>query len=95
MQVIGFHAGDRKADPFTWMFCGLMQFHLGIRIGALAKAESGYFNPDTMLQAIACGAAMTIDLTDKWDPWTVMTRDIDELRAEYGIAPNPARLTDA
>ena len=40
-----------------------------------------------MLKAIARGAAMNIDLTDDWDPWTVMDRDIDELRAEYNIAP--------
>jgi uncharacterized tellurite resistance protein B-like protein len=87
MQVIGFHAGYRKADPFTWMFFGLMQFHMGIRIGLLAKAESGHFNPRLMLKALARGAAMNIDLTDRWNPWDVMDRDIDELRAQYNIAP--------
>ncbi len=94
MQVIGFHAGYRRANPFTWMFFGLMQFHMAIRVGLLAKAESGHFNPQLMLKALARGAAMNIDLTDKWDPWNVMDRDIDELRAEYNIAPqdqaNPA-----
>ena len=63
-----------------------MQFHMGIRIGLLAKGETGHFNPQLMLKALARGAAMNIDLTDKWDPWTVMDRDIDELRAEYHIA---------
>ena len=87
MQVIGFHAGYRKANPFTWVFFGMMQFHMGIRVGLLAKGESGNFNPELMLEAIARGAAMNIDLTDSWDPWTVMDRDIDELRAEYNIAP--------
>ena len=87
MQVIGFHAGYRKANPFTWIFFGLMQFHMGIRVGLLAKSESGNFNPELMLKAIARGAGMNIDLTDSWDPWSVMDRDIDELRAEYGIAP--------
>ena len=52
-----------------------------------AKSETGHFNPELMLKAIARGAAMNIDLTDSWDPWTVMDRDIDELRTEYGIAP--------
>ena len=87
MQVIGFHAGYRRANPFTWMFFGLMQFHMAIRVGLLAKAESGHFNPQLMLNALARGAAMNVDLTDKWDPWDVMDRDIDELRAEYNIAP--------
>lgn len=87
LQVIGFHAGYRRANPFTWMFFGLMQFHMGIRIGPLAKGESGHFNPQLMLNALARGAAMNIDLTDKWDPWEVMDRDIDELRAEYNILP--------
>jgi hypothetical protein len=69
------------------MFFGLMQFHMAIRVGLLAKAESGHFNPQLMLKALARGAAMNIDLTDKWNPWEVMDRDIDELRAEYNIAP--------
>ena len=86
MQVVGFHAGFRNDNPFTWIFFGLMQFHMGVRVGLLAKGETGHFNPDLMLTAIARGAAMNIDLTDNWDPWTVMERDIDELRAEYGIA---------
>ena len=87
MQANGFHAGYRKENPFTWIFFGMMQFHMGVRVGLLAKAEKGNFNPELMLKAIARGAAMNIDLTDSWDPWTVMDRDIDELRAEYGIAP--------
>ena len=87
LQVIGFHAGYRKKDPFTWLFFGLMQFHMGIRVGVLAKAEKGYFDPELMLRAVARGAKMNIDLTEAWDPWTVMDRDIDELRTEYGIGP--------
>ena len=71
----------------TWVFFGMMQFHMGIRIGLLAKGATGHFNPELMLKAMARGAAMNIDLTDTWDPWTVMDRDIDELRAEYNIAP--------
>ena len=87
LEVTAFHAGFRKDHPFTWIFFGMMQFHLGVRVGALAKAETGHFDPERMLKAVARGAAMNIDLTDDWDPWTVMDRDIDELRAEYGIAP--------
>ena len=88
LQVVGFHAGYRKENPFTWIFFGLMQFHMGIRLGLLAKSESGNFNPRLMLSALARGAAMNIDLTDTWDPWELMDRDIDELRAEYNIGPN-------
>ena len=88
MQVIAFHAGYRRADPFTWIFFDMMQFHMGVRVGPLTKSETGHFDPDLMLKAIARGAAMNIDLTDGWDPWNVMDRDIDELRVEYGIAPH-------
>ena len=93
LQVIGFHAGYRKRHPFTWIFFGLMQFHMSIRVGLLAKASSGHFNPELMLRAIARGAAMNIDLTDKWDPWAVMDRDIDELRVEYGVPPKSSAPT--
>ena len=64
-----------------------MQFHMGIRITPLARGASGNLDPELLLTALARGSAMNIDLTESWDPWTVMDRDIDALRAEYNIAP--------
>lgn len=87
LQVLGFHAGFRKRHPFTFLLFGLMQFHMGIRVGPLARATTDNLEPELLLQALARGAAMNIDLTALWDPWGVMEHDIDELRRQYDIAP--------
>jgi len=87
LQVLGFHAGFRKRHPFTFLLFGLMQFHMGIRITPLTKGVTDNLEPELLLEALARGAAMNIDLTAMWDPWGVMDHDIDELRQQYDIAP--------
>lgn len=87
LQVLGFHAGFRKQDPFTFLFFGLMQFHMGIQMTPIAAGESQNFQPELMMKSLMRGSAMNIDLTDTWDPWSVMDHDIDELRAQYNILP--------
>jgi hypothetical protein len=44
------------------------------------------------VDALRRGAACKVDPTDSWDPWPVMDRPLEALRAEYGIPPLPAAV---
>jgi len=87
VQTAAFHAGYRKKDPFTFLFFVMMQFHLGVRITPIAEAATGYFDPDKVLRAVARGAAMNTDLTENWDPWSIMDKPLDVARRDLGIPP--------
>ena len=85
--VASFSAGHRVKDPFAFVVFVLLQFHLGLRMTPGAPAEIGYFDPARVLAAIDRGAAMSIDLTARWNYWPDLVKPIDEVRRRYGIAP--------
>jgi len=85
VQVAAFSAGHAKQDPFSFILFALIQFHLGIRLTPVAQPEHGVFDPAKVLPALQRGAAMTVDLTDNWQPLSVMERSVSELQQEYGI----------
>lgn len=85
VQAAAFHAGYRRKDPFAFVFFVLLQFHLGIRTTPAGPAHRGHFDVEKVLRAIERGAAMNLDLTEGWDPWTIMDRSLEEVRAEFGI----------
>jgi hypothetical protein len=85
MQIAAFTAGMKKADPFTFCFFPLLQFHLGVQIQPVVAPAAGNFEPEKFARAHARGARMQIDLTDGWDHWPSMTRPIDDVRRELGI----------
>jgi hypothetical protein len=89
MQVLASHAGCRREDkdPFSFLMFGLAQFHIGLRISPVVPGYRGSLDPGRVLRALQRGAACTIDPTDGWAPWPVMHRPLDELRAQYRIAP--------
>lgn len=89
MQVVAFHAGCRREekDPFAFLMFGIVQFHVGVRLTPATVGHRGNFEPERVLRALRRGIACTIDPTDGWDPWQVMQRPLDELRAEYHIEP--------
>lgn len=82
-----FHAGARRKDPYAFILFAMMQFHMGARLTPVAPAQTGMFEPHRQLLALRRGAACTIDPTEGWDYWPVIARPLDELRAEYRIAP--------
>lgn len=86
-QVAAFHAGARRKDAFTFIFFVMLQFHLGVRMTPVAPSQHGMFNPQNVLLALQRGAACKIDPTDGWDPWPLMDRPLEAVRAEYGIPP--------
>ena len=86
--MASFHAGPRRKEPFFFIFF-VLQFHLGVQMTPTAPSKHGNFDPHKVLVALQRGAACKIDPTDGWDPWPLMNRPLDELRAEYGIPPLP------
>lgn len=81
-------AYQRHGDGFALVFFVLCQFHLGVRMTPIAKAEVGCFDPWRALDAICRGAGMTRDLTDgTWDPWAHMAEDVEVLRSRYHLVP--------
>ncbi len=89
LQVLAFHSGARREekDPFSFLMFGIAEFHLGLAMSPVATGTRGAFDPAAVLRALQRGRACTIDPTENWDPWPVMNRPLDELRAEYGIPP--------
>lgn len=87
VQVACFSAGFQRRDPFLFVFFVLLQFHLGIRMTPITKAQTGFFDPELALIAIRRGAARTVDLNHGWDYWPVMREPVDLLRQRYNIVP--------
>jgi hypothetical protein len=88
-----FSAGYRKRDPFTFIFFVICQFHLGIKFSPFAPADRGRFRPRETFEALRRGAAMNIDLSEGWDPWTVMERPLEEVKREFGVPPLASAAT--
>lgn len=88
VQAGCFQGGYQRRDGFMLVFFVLCQFHLGIRMTPIARAEVGKFDPFRALDAVCRGAGMTRDLTDgTWDPWAHMDEDVEALRSRYHVAP--------
>lgn len=88
VQAGCFQGGYQSSDGFMLVFFVICQFHLGLRLTPIAKAEAGLFDPFRALDAVARGAGMSRDLTDgTWDPWAHMAEDVDVLRSRYHVAP--------
>jgi tellurite resistance protein len=88
-QVLAFHAGCRREenDPFSFLMFGIAEFQLDIPMSPIAAGTRGAFDPRQMFRALQRGHACTIDPTVGWDPWPVIERPLEELRAEYRIPP--------
>ena len=98
IQQAAFQAGFMRKDGFVVLLFGLLQFHMGLRITPIAKAERGYFDVAKVLHAAERGAACKVDLSDGWDLFAVKDVPLVELRASYGIPPidpNLARRSNA
>jgi hypothetical protein len=92
VQVACFSAGFQRRDPFTFVFFVLLQFHVGVRMTPITKAETGFFDPEKTMIAMRRGAAMNVDLNNGWDYWPVMGEQVEELRRRYNILSAEAFL---
>lgn len=87
IRQAAFQAGFVRNDGFAFLFFGVVQFHLGIRVTPVAEPERGLFDVEEVLQALARGAACRADLSDHWDFWSAAARPLNTLRDELGIPP--------
>jgi hypothetical protein len=84
IQQAAFQAGFLRNDGFAFLFFGIIQFHLGIKLTPIAAAEVGYFDIDKVMTALARGAACRADLS-QWAFWSNAARPLEQVRAELGI----------
>jgi hypothetical protein len=89
IQQAAFQSGFIRNDGFAFLFFGIIQFHLGVKITPIAEPEVGYLDVDKVLTALQRGAACRVDLSDHWDFWPAFSRPLEEVRAELGIPALP------
>lgn len=85
IEVIARQAGFVRNDGFMFLFFGIAQFHLGLRITPIAEAETGKLDVDKVMVALARGAACNEDLSDGFNLWRHAERSLEEVRAELGV----------
>lgn len=85
IQQAAFQAGYARNDGFVFLFFGVLQFHLGLRITPVAKGERGYFDVPKVITAVARGAACKVDFSDHFDFFRHAPEPLDELRVRWGV----------
>ena len=69
IQQAAFEAGFKRSDGFFFLLFGVLQFHLGVRVTPVAKAQRGLFDVKRVLRATERGAACKVDLGAGFDPF--------------------------
>jgi hypothetical protein len=87
IQQAAFQAGFVRNDGFMFLYFGIVQFHLGVRLTPIAKSETGYLDVDKVTSALARGAACKVDLSDHWDFWPLLPLPLERVREELGVPP--------
>ncbi|HEY3495815.1 MAG TPA: hypothetical protein VGK73_14050 [Polyangiaceae bacterium] len=87
IQQAAFQAGFVRNDGFLSLYFGIVQFHLGVRLAPLSKAETGFLDIDKITAALARGAACRVDLSDRWDFWPLLPKPLARVREELGVPP--------
>src|SRR5262249_11383038 len=80
LQQAAFQAGFVRRDGFMFLFFAIAQFHLGLKATPVADAEVGRPDVDKLMVALSRGAACKIDLSDRWDFWSHVSRPLAEVR---------------
>jgi hypothetical protein len=87
IQQAAFQAGFKRQDGFLFLLFGVLQFHLGVRVTPIAKAQRGLFDVKRVLRAAERGAACIVDLGGGFDPFAYADLPLEQVRAELGIPP--------
>jgi hypothetical protein len=88
IQQAAFQAGFRRSDGFLFLLFGVLQFHLGVRLTPVARAQRGYFDVKRVLRAAERGAACKVDLGSGFDPFAYADMSLDTMRRRLGIPIN-------
>ncbi len=87
IQQAAFQAGFTRNDGFLFLFFGILQFHLGMRLTPVAKGWRGLFDVKAVLRAAERGAACRVDLGAGFDHFAYIHMPLDDLRRELGVPP--------
>ncbi len=87
VQAASFSAGNRKKDPFTYIFFVLCEFHLLMKFSPFAEASRGRFDGAKAVAAVHRGMQVNRDLTTEWDFWADMDKPLDRVRSELNVPP--------
>jgi hypothetical protein len=87
IQQAAFQAGFVRNDGFSFLFFGIAQFHLGLKLTPIAEPEVGYFDVEKVVTALSRGAACNTDLSDHWNFWPLLSLPLEEVRALLEIPP--------
>lgn len=87
IQQAAFQSGYVRKDGFLFLLFGIVQFHIGVRLTPIAKAQQGLFDVDKVLRAATRGASCTVDLSDGFDLWKWVDVPLERMRAELKIPP--------
>lgn len=81
-----FNAANSSAG-IGWLTVVLLQWHQGIKLGVFPPAHA-HLNPESMASAAHRGGHTRVDIYDPaWDWMSLLSRPVDEVRAELGIPP--------
>jgi len=86
-QIAAFQAGTMQKGAIYGLLFPLAQFHLGVAITPVTKAETDVIDPEPWIKAFVRGTRTNRDLASSWQPWDDFARPVTELRREYGIEP--------
>jgi hypothetical protein len=97
IQQSAFQAGYMRNDGFGFLLLGIIHFHLGIKITPVAEGETGHFDIEKVMTALARGAACKVDLSDseQFDFWALAHLPVTQLRADFAVPPLEAALESA
>ncbi len=86
-QIAAFQAGMLRRDSTFGLLFVLAQFHLGVQITPVSKAQRLTIDPPLLLDAFLRGKRVNRDLCTDWEPWDDFGRPTEELRRAYSIGP--------
>lgn len=94
LLVSTFTAGMHPREPMSGHILPVIySWHLGIEINEVAGSFRGALAPEKFWVAWDRGAQLTADTFDPgWDLFTVASRPLDDLRAEYHVPPLDKRF---
>ena len=87
IQQAAFQAGFVRTDGFVFLLFGILQFHIGLRITPIARADQGYFDVPKVLRALSRGAACKVDFSDHFDFFAHAREPLALLRERWGVPP--------
>jgi len=87
IQQAAFQAGFVRNDGFIFLFFGIAQFHLGMKLTPVAEPEVGLLDVDKVMVALGRGASCTVDLSDHWDFWPLLSLPLQEVRNMLHVPP--------